>query len=74
MTKTGGIWLLTEGGPWIGAFLEAHVEPGSTIRSDGLNHYPPVLAMLGYAHDRRVQGNPAKTGQVVPFAHRRSPT
>jgi ISXO2-like transposase domain/Transposase zinc-ribbon domain len=59
-----------ENGPWIGAFLEAHVEPGSTIRSDGLNDYPPVLATLGYAHDRRVQGNPAKTGQVVPFAHR----
>ena len=51
-------------------FLQTHVEPGSTIGSDGLNDYPPVLAALGYKHDRRVQGNPAKTGQVVPFAHR----
>lgn len=59
-----------ENGPWIGEFLQTHVEPGSTIRSDGLSDYPPVLATLGYKHDRRVQGNPAKTGQVVPFAHR----
>jgi DNA-directed RNA polymerase subunit RPC12/RpoP len=59
-----------ENGPWIGEFLDANVEPGSRIRTDGLNDYPKVLAELGYKHDRRVQGNPTKTGQVVPFAHR----
>ncbi len=59
-----------ENGPWIAEFLTAHVARGSTIRTDGLGDYPKVLAELGYKHDRRVQGNPAMTGQVVPFAHR----
>ncbi len=43
---------------------------GQRRRPQALIDYPPVLATLGYAHNRRVQGNPAKTGQVVPFAHR----
>jgi len=55
----------------IGAFLTDYVEPGSTIRSDGLGDYARATAVLGYSHERHVQGNERKTGtQVVPLAHR----
>ncbi len=53
----------------IGAFIEANVEPGSTVRSDGLWDYVTATRELGFAHDRRVQGDIRKTGQVVRHAH-----
>ncbi len=53
----------------IGAFLEANVESGSTLRSDGLADYVTATRELGFAHDRRVQGNIRQTGQVVRHAH-----
>ena len=34
------------------AFVKAHVEPGSTIRTDGLSVYPS-LEKYGYIHDRQ---------------------
>ena len=33
-----------ENAEWIGHFLEAHVEPGSTIRSDGFGDYMAAAA------------------------------
>ena len=33
-------------------FIEQAIEPGSTVRTDGLNAY---LGLKGYVHDRRVQ-------------------
>jgi len=60
-----------ENAEWIGRFLEAHVEPGSTIRTDGLNDYVAATRELGYGHQRKVQGRiGAGTTQVVPLAHR----
>lgn len=53
----------------IGAFIGANIEPGSTIRSDGLWDYVTATRELGFAHDRRVQGNVRQTGQVVLHAH-----
>ncbi len=60
-----------ENAPWIADFIERNVEPGSTIRSDGLHGYQEATRELGYGHIRRVQGNIRVTGvQVVPLAHR----
>ena len=53
----------------IGAFIEANIEPGSTVRSDGLWNYVRATRELGFAHDRRVQGDIRETGQVVRHAH-----
>lgn len=54
----------------VGDFMERNVEPGSTIRSDGLGAYQEATRVLGYGHIRRVQGKVSETGQVVPLAHR----
>jgi len=59
-----------ENAPWIADFIERNIEPGSSIRSDGLGGYQDATRELGYAHIRRVQGNVLVTGQVVPLAHR----
>ncbi len=60
-----------ENAEWIGRFLVDNVEPGSTIRSDGLGDYTSATKEPGYTHVRLVQGNIRKTGiQVVPLAHR----
>lgn len=50
------------------AFIAQTVEPGSTVRTDGLNAY---LGLPGYIHDRRVQGpNPQAAGKLLPRVHR----
>ena len=63
-----------EDAPWIADFIERNVEPGSTIRSDGLHGYQEATRDLDYGHIRNVQGNIGVTGvQVVPLAHRAIP-
>lgn len=54
----------------VGDFLDRNVEVGSMIRSDGLGAYQEATRVLGYKHDRRVQGKIKDTGQVVLLAHR----
>lgn len=48
-------------------FMQAAVEPGSTVRTDGLNAYrnPP-----GYIHDRQVQRRQPKDEHLLPRVHR----
>jgi transposase-like protein len=49
-------------------FIAQAVEPGSTVRTDGLNAY---LGLGGYGHDRRVQGPDRKAaGKLLPRVHR----
>jgi transposase-like protein len=54
----------------VGDFLDVNVEPGATIRSDGLGAYQEATRVLGYKHIRIFQGKIKDTGQVVPLAHR----
>ena len=50
------------------SFIAQSVEPGSTVRTDGLNAY---LGLKGYTHERRVQGpNPKAAGKLLPRVHR----
>jgi len=49
-------------------FIRQSVEPGSTVRTDGLHAY---LGLEGYLHDRRVQGpDPEAAGKLMPRVHR----
>jgi hypothetical protein len=48
-------------------FVLQSVEPGSTVRTDGLNAY---LGLKGYVHDRRVQRRQAKGEYLLPRVHR----
>jgi len=49
-------------------FIAQAVEPGGTVRTDGLNAY---LGLSGYGHDRRVQGPGAEAaGKLLPRVHR----
>lgn len=49
-------------------FIAQAVEPGSTVRTDGLNAY---LGLEDYTHERRVQGpNPQAAGKLLPRVHR----
>jgi hypothetical protein len=49
-------------------FVRSAVEPGSTLRTDGLNLYENIE---GYTHDRRVRGkNPKAAATVLPRVHR----
>ncbi len=49
-------------------FIAQAVEPGGTVRTDGLNAY---LGLSGYVHDRRVQGPAAEAaGKLLPRVHR----
>jgi transposase-like protein len=51
-------------------FVDDAVEPGSTIRTDGLNSYL-ALPRRGYVHDRVVQKEHAKTAsELLPGVHR----
>ena len=55
------------------AFVMDHVEPGSTIITDGWPAYQG-LAQLGYEHDRRSQGAARARGddpnKLLPAVHR----
>ncbi|WP_414648606.1 IS1595 family transposase [Edaphobacter sp.] len=48
-------------------FIAQAVEPGSTVRTDGLNAY---LEMTGYVHDRQIQRRQAEGEHLLPRAHR----
>jgi transposase-like protein len=47
----------------------AAVTPGATITTDGHASYDG-LGALGYRHDRKVEGTPAKAGILFPRVHR----
>ena len=47
-------------------FIAESVEPGSTVRTDGLKAY---LGLKDYAHDRKVQGDPKKSDHLMPKVH-----
>lgn len=50
------------------AFVRTSVEPGSTLRTDGLNVYENIP---GYAHSRFVRGtNPRVAAALLPHVHR----
>jgi len=48
-------------------FIAQSVEPGSTVRTDGLNAY---LGLEGYVHDRQVQRSQAVGEHLLPRVHR----
>jgi transposase-like protein len=49
-------------------FIAQAVEPGGTVRTDGLNAY---LGLSVYVHERRVQGPDAEAaGKLLPRVHR----
>jgi len=48
-------------------FIGQAVEPGSTVRTDGFNHY---LKLEGYIHDRRMQIRQPAGDHVLPRVHR----
>ena len=49
------------------SFILDSVEPGSTVRTDGLNAY---MGMKGYVHDRQVQRQQADGEHLLPLVHR----
>jgi len=48
-------------------FIKQAVEPGSTVRTDGLHAY---LGLEGYVHDRQIQGRQADGEHLMPRVHR----
>jgi transposase-like protein len=48
-------------------FIRDSVEPGSTVRTDGLSAY---LGLVGYAHDRQVQRRQPEGEHLLPRVHR----
>lgn len=48
-------------------FIAQVIEPGSQVRTDGLNAY---RGLKGYVHDRRVQGHLDKDEHLLPRVHR----
>jgi transposase-like protein len=48
-------------------FIQEAIEPGSTVRTDGLNAY---LEMDGYVHDRQVQRRQGDGEHLLPRVHR----
>jgi transposase-like protein len=48
-------------------FIAHSIEPGSTVRTDGL---PAYLSMEGYLHERQVQRRAAEGEHLLPRAHR----
>lgn len=48
-------------------FITQAVEPGSTVRTDGLNAY---LGLEGYLHDRQVQRHQPEGEHLLPRVHR----
>ena len=48
-------------------FIRDGVEPGSTVRTDGLNAY---MGLKGYVHDRQVQRQQADGEHLLPRVHR----
>jgi transposase-like protein len=48
-------------------FIAQSIEPGSTVRTDGLNSY---LGLQGYVHDRQVQRHQTEGEHLLPRVHR----
>ncbi|MBM4340323.1 MAG: IS1595 family transposase [Deltaproteobacteria bacterium] len=48
-------------------FIAQAIEPGSTVRTDGLNAY---LGLEGYTHDRRIQRRQLQGEHLLPRVHR----
>lgn len=48
-------------------FLNYAVEPGSTVRTDGL---PAYLGMKGYTHDRQIRNRQPVGEHLLPHVHR----
>lgn len=48
-------------------FIAEAIEPGSTVRTDGLNAY---LGLKGYVHDRQVQRRQPEGEHLLPRVHR----
>lgn len=48
-------------------FIAEAIEPGSTVRTDGLNAY---LGLKGYVHDRQVQRRQLAGEHLLPRVHR----
>jgi transposase-like protein len=48
-------------------FIAQAIEPGSTVRTDGLNAY---LGLEGYTHDRRIQHRQPEGERLLPRVHR----
>jgi transposase-like protein len=48
-------------------FLDYAVEPGSTVRTDGL---PAYVGMRGYTHERQIQNRQPASDHLLPHAHR----
>jgi len=48
-------------------FIAQSIDPGSTVRTDGLNAY---LGMEGYIHDRQVQRRQPEGEHLLPRVHR----
>lgn len=48
-------------------FIAESVQPGSTVRTDGLNAY---LGLQGFVHDRQVQRHQAEGEHLLPRVHR----
>lgn len=48
-------------------FIAESIEPGSTVRTDGLNAY---LGLTGYVHDRLVQRHQPDGEHLLPRVHR----
>ncbi len=47
-------------------FITQEIEPGSTVRTDGLKAY---LGLSGYVHDRQIQAQQAENEYLLPRAH-----
>ncbi len=48
-------------------FITQVIDPGSTVRTDGLNAY---LGLRGYTHDRQIQRRQPKGEHLLPRVHR----
>jgi transposase-like protein len=53
--------------PSLHGFIDQAVEPGSTVRTDGLRAY---LGLIGYVHDRQIQRDQTEGEHLLPRVHR----
>lgn len=53
--------------PHLHGFIRDSIEPGSTVRTDGLNAY---RGLTGYQHDRQIQRRQPKGVHLLPRVHR----
>jgi len=53
--------------PSLHGFIDQAVEPGSTVRTDGL---PAYMGLIGYVHDRQIQRHQTEGEHLLPRVHR----